>query len=79
MFDCDFPTVEYSSKPFLLWKMYFFLKTSFYFFVFSDNLGTESEKESYSFLPPMPERGSGIHRVVAIILKNYNYQPTDRE
>ena len=79
MFDCDFPTVENASKPFLLWKMYFFLKGFVFYFRISDNLGIESEKESYPFLPPMPERGSGIHRVVAIILKNYNYHPADRE
>jgi hypothetical protein len=55
-----------------------FLKLIFNYF-FSDYLGTESEKESYPFLPPIPERGSGIHRVVAMVLKNYNLHPTDRE
>lgn len=56
-----------------------YFKSFFNFPLFSDNLGTKTETETLPYIPPLPERGSGVHRVVGVLVKNFNNQQHQRE
>ena len=43
-------------------------------YFFSDNLGSSTEFESFPYFSASPERGSGVHRIVGIIVKNPKLQ-----
>ena len=67
--DCDYPYSLGKVGPYLLWKMYNKSLLIYINIIFSDNIGTESESSSLPYIPPHPERGSGVHRIVAVLLK----------
>lgn len=71
LFDADFSSNETNKKPFILWQMYFkSFKKLFYFY--RNNFRSENEVEILPYCPASPERGSGIHRIIGLIIKNPN-------
>lgn len=80
--DCDSPNQLNIPSPYILWKVYhntFSIILNIYYYYSSDNFGTDLEVETHSYIPPLPERGSGVHRIIGVLLNNYPAQQLDRE
>lgn len=45
---------------------------------FSSNFGTNNECEIIPYSPACPERGTGVHRIVGMLVKNLNANLSER-